>query len=149
MAEENQTQAAPEAKPGEQAQANSSAATENTESNSQEQNVPYARFKEVNEKLRKLEARIAQLLGKEDALVFPTCTMANTVGLMLGAPHGSTVVTQQGAHMLTSEANAGAALSGRQVDYQPPQPHRGPDNPDAGGLPAWGSRQAIAGLRVE
>ncbi len=61
---------------------------------------------------RKLEASIAQLLGKEDALVFPTCTMANTVGLMLGAPHGSTVVTQQGAHMLTSEANAGAALGG-------------------------------------
>lgn len=61
---------------------------------------------------RKLEARIAQLLGKEDALIFPTCTMANTVGLMLGAPHGSTVVTQQGAHMLTSEANAGAALGG-------------------------------------
>ncbi len=61
---------------------------------------------------RKLEQRLAQLLGKEDALVFPTCTMANTVGLMLGAEHGATVVAQQGAHVLVSEANAGAALGG-------------------------------------
>jgi len=61
---------------------------------------------------RQLEARIAQLLGKEDALVFPTCTMANTVALMLNAAPGSTVVTQQGAHVLVSEANAGAALGG-------------------------------------
>lgn len=61
---------------------------------------------------RKLEARLAALLGKEDALVFPTCTMANTTALLLHAAPGSTVVTQQGAHMLTSEANAGAALGG-------------------------------------
>jgi threonine aldolase len=33
--------------------------------------------------------------------------MANTVGLMLNAAPGSTVVTQQGAHVLVSEANAG------------------------------------------
>ena len=61
---------------------------------------------------RRLEARIAAMLGKEDALVFPTCTMANTVGLMLNAPPGSTVITQPGAHVLVSEANAGAALGG-------------------------------------
>lgn len=61
---------------------------------------------------RRLEARLAQLLGKEDALVFPTCTMANTVGLMLGAEHGATVVAQQAAHVVVSEANAGAALGG-------------------------------------
>lgn len=61
---------------------------------------------------RKLEARLAELLGMEDALVFPTCTMANTVGMLLNAPSGSTVVTQQGAHVLVSEANAGATLGG-------------------------------------
>jgi len=61
---------------------------------------------------RRLEARIAELLGKKDALIFPTCTMANTVALMLGAAPGSTVVTQPGAHVLVSEANAGAALGG-------------------------------------
>ncbi len=61
---------------------------------------------------RKVEARLAALLGKEDALVFPTCTMANTTALLLQAVPGSTVVMQQGAHMLTSEANAGAAIGG-------------------------------------
>ena len=61
---------------------------------------------------RRLEARIAGLLGKEDALIFPTCTMANTAALMLSAAPGSTVITQPGAHVLVSEANAGAALGG-------------------------------------
>lgn len=61
---------------------------------------------------RRLEARVAELLGKEDALVFPTCTMANTTALMLGAPPGSRVVTQDDAHVLISEAGAGAALAG-------------------------------------
>lgn len=61
---------------------------------------------------RKLEAKVAELLGKADALIFPTCTMANTTALMLGADPGSCVVTQQGAHVLMSEAGAGAALGG-------------------------------------
>lgn len=61
---------------------------------------------------RKLEARIAELTGHEDALVFPTCTMANTTALMLNAPPGSRVVTQADAHVLLSEAGAGAALGG-------------------------------------
>ncbi len=61
---------------------------------------------------RRLEARIADLLGMEDALVFPTCTMANTTALILAAPPGSVVPTQPDAHMLVSEAGAGAALAG-------------------------------------
>ncbi|MCC6869171.1 MAG: hypothetical protein IT522_10145 [Burkholderiales bacterium] len=61
---------------------------------------------------RKVEARIAEMLGQEDALVFPTCTMANTVALLLQAKPGETVVTQHAAHVLVSEANAGAALGG-------------------------------------
>lgn len=61
---------------------------------------------------RKLEARIADVLGQEDALVFPTCTMANTVALLLHTAPGDTVVTQHDAHVLVSEANAGAALGG-------------------------------------
>ncbi|HVF63391.1 MAG TPA: GntG family PLP-dependent aldolase [Casimicrobiaceae bacterium] len=61
---------------------------------------------------RRLEARIAELVGTEDALVFPTCTMANTTAMMIGAPPGSRVVTQDGAHVLVSEAGAGAALGG-------------------------------------
>ena len=61
----------------------------------------------------KLEARVAALLGMEDALIFPTCTMANTTALMLlGGRPGSAVLTQPGAHVLLSEAGAGAALAG-------------------------------------
>ena len=48
---------------------------------------------------RRLEARIAEITGHEDALVFPTCTMANTAALLLAAPPGSRVITQRGAHV--------------------------------------------------
>ena len=61
---------------------------------------------------QQLEARLAALLGKEDALVFPTCTMANTTALLLQAPPGSRVLTQPQAHVLVGEANAAAALGG-------------------------------------
>ena len=61
---------------------------------------------------RRLEARIADMAGMEDALVFPTCTMANTTALMLSASPGSAVLTQPQAHVLVSEAGAGAALAG-------------------------------------
>lgn len=60
----------------------------------------------------RLEARAAELLAMEDALVFPTCSMANTTALMLGAEPGSRVLTQPDAHVLVSEAGAGAALGG-------------------------------------
>lgn len=61
---------------------------------------------------RRLEARIADLVGMEDALIFPTCTMANTTALMLSTTPGSCVLTQPEAHVLVSEAGAGAALAG-------------------------------------
>jgi len=61
---------------------------------------------------RRLEARIAELTGHEDALVFPTCTMANTAALLLHAPPGSRVITQADAHVFLSEAGAGAAFGG-------------------------------------
>ena len=61
---------------------------------------------------RRLEARVAELLGMGDALVFPTCTMANTTALMLGAAPGTRVVSQADAHVLISEAGAGAAFGG-------------------------------------
>lgn len=61
---------------------------------------------------RRLEARVARMVGMEDALIFPTCTMANTTGMMLAAAPGSAVLTQPGAHVLVSEAGAGTALGG-------------------------------------
>jgi threonine aldolase len=61
---------------------------------------------------QRLEARVAQMLGAEDALVFPTCTMANTTALMLQAERGSRVLVPPQAHVMLSEAGAGAALAG-------------------------------------
>ena len=59
-----------------------------------------------------LERRAAELLGKEDALLVPTCTMANEIALMLLARPGEVVAAQADAHIVTSEAGAPAALGG-------------------------------------
>ncbi|WP_159594705.1 threonine aldolase family protein [Hydrogenophaga sp. BPS33] len=61
---------------------------------------------------QRLEARVAELLGKEDALIFPTCSMANTVALMAQCRPGDTVLCPADAHVLLSEGNAAAALAG-------------------------------------
>jgi len=66
-----------------------------------------------------LERRVAALLGCEDALLFPTCSMANEVALMLLARPGETVVAQPLAHIVTSEAGAPAALGGLLVEPVP------------------------------
>ncbi|MBU3737808.1 MAG: low specificity L-threonine aldolase [Rhodoferax sp.] len=90
---------------------------------------------------RRLEARLAELTGQEDALVFPTCSMANTTALMLAAPPGSGVLTQPGAHVLVSEAHAGAALGGLALSAVDGRHDGGSDAMPA--LSAW--RQALAG----
>ncbi len=61
---------------------------------------------------RKLEERMAELIGCEDALIFPTCTMANTVAVLLSSQPGERLLVQPKAHMLLSEAGAAAALAG-------------------------------------
>jgi threonine aldolase len=66
-----------------------------------------------------LERRVADLLGFEDALLFPTCSMANEVALLLLSRPGETVVTQLHAHIVTSEAGAPAALGGVLVETVP------------------------------
>jgi threonine aldolase len=68
---------------------------------------------------RALEERLAAMLGYEDALVFPTCTMANlTAALLLGRP-GTRAVMQRDAHMLTSESGGIAAVAGLLPDPLP------------------------------
>jgi threonine aldolase len=66
---------------------------------------------------RDLEAQMAELLGHEDSLLFPTCTMANEVALQLLTRPGDVVATPPGAHLVTSEANAPAVLSGVRVEF--------------------------------
>jgi len=62
-----------------------------------------------------LERRIADMTAHEDALVFPTCTMANLVEIMLNATRGTRVLTHEGAHVITSEACGAAAFAGVQL----------------------------------
>lgn len=66
-----------------------------------------------------LEKKIAKLTGKEDALFFPTCTMANQAAIILLSSPGDCIVTLPSAHIFTSEAGAPAALAGLLVKSFP------------------------------
>ena len=61
---------------------------------------------------RKLEARVAHLLGHEAALFFPSGTQANQVALGLLTDPGTEVVIEDQAHMVHyEEAGAAAGVS--------------------------------------
>jgi threonine aldolase len=99
---------------------------------------------------RALEARVAGLLGTQDALLMPTATMANQVGIALHTHPGDIVLAPQGAHAATSEAGAPAALSGvRIVELSEPGPAP-PDSAWAAHLtPADEQRSAVSLLILE
>src|SRR5579864_3167639 len=61
---------------------------------------------------QQLEEAAARLLGKEDALLFPTCTMANEAAIIAQSRPGDAVLAAQSSHIVTSEAGAPAALAG-------------------------------------
>jgi threonine aldolase len=65
--------------------------------------------------VKRLEARVAELLGKEAALFFPSGTMANQTALATLAERGTEVVVEAGAHVLHWEEAAAATLSGLQL----------------------------------
>ncbi len=60
----------------------------------------------------RLERVGAELLGKEDALFCPTCTMANQIAVYLACRAGDAVVAEATSHMLTIELASMGALSG-------------------------------------
>lgn len=59
-----------------------------------------------------LEARTAELLGKEAAVFVPTGTMSNQVGVRAHTEPGDLVLIDGSAHIVRSESGAPAALSG-------------------------------------
>jgi threonine aldolase len=63
---------------------------------------------------RKLEERVAELLGKEAAVFVPSGTMANQIALLLQTRRSDEVVGGEGTHLATFESGAAAALSGVQ-----------------------------------
>ena len=64
---------------------------------------------------RKLEERVAGLLGKEDALFFPSGTQANQAGIWLNTRPGTELLLEAHAHLLLYETAGVAGLSGVQV----------------------------------
>jgi len=62
----------------------------------------------------RLEARTAELLGKEAALFVSSGTMANQLALLVHCRRGDEVIVGQGAHCKEYESGAGAAWAGVQ-----------------------------------
>jgi threonine aldolase len=64
---------------------------------------------------RRLEERVAALLGKEDALFFPSGVMGNQAGIWVHVERGTEVLLDVDAHIVHSEIAATAVLNGAQV----------------------------------
>jgi threonine aldolase len=64
---------------------------------------------------RRLEAKVAHLLGKEAALFFPSGTQANQVAVHVLAPRGTETIVEADAHIRHFEKAAAAVLSGVQL----------------------------------
>ena len=62
--------------------------------------------------VRRLEARTAEILGKEAAVYMPTGSMTNQVAIRAHTEPGDLVVMDAGSHVVRSEGGAPAALSG-------------------------------------
>lgn len=62
--------------------------------------------------VNRLEARAAEVLGKEAALFVPTGTMGNTIGIKLLTEHGQEVICDSRAHILDWELSMLAWFSG-------------------------------------
>ena len=65
--------------------------------------------------VRRLEAQVAALLGKEAGLFFPSGTMANQTAVWVHTVPGTEVLLDAGAHIVNWEMAGAAALAGVQV----------------------------------
>src|SRR3954470_2725757 len=65
--------------------------------------------------MRRLEQRVAALLGKPAALFFPSGCMANQAAVWVHSPRGTEVLADVDAHIVHSEIAALAVLNGAQV----------------------------------
>ncbi|MGI8844538.1 MAG: threonine aldolase family protein [Gemmatimonadaceae bacterium] len=65
--------------------------------------------------VRRLEEHVAAMLGKEQALFFPSGTMANQAAIWVLAERGTEVYADAGAHVVHYEMAATAAIGGVQL----------------------------------
>ena len=79
--------------------------------------------------VRRLEERVAELLGKDAALFFPSGTMANQTAVWLLSRPGTEILLDAGAHILHYEMAGAAVLAGVQ-----PRPVAGAPVMDASAL---------------
>lgn len=66
---------------------------------------------------RRLEQRVAALLGKEAALFFPTGTMANQAAVHVHAKPGTEILVDDDAHLINLTSAGVAALAGVQARF--------------------------------
>ena len=69
--------------------------------------------------MERLQRQVAELLGKPEALFFPSGTMANQAAVLLHSRPGSEVVCEAEAHVFHYEMAGAAALSGAQLRAVP------------------------------
>ena len=62
--------------------------------------------------VKRLEARVAELLGKEAAVYMPTGSMTNQVAIRSHTESGDLVLMDAASHVVRSEGGGPAALSG-------------------------------------
>lgn len=62
--------------------------------------------------VNRLEARAAEIFGKEAALFVPTGTMGNTIGIKVHTEHGQEVICEARAHILNYELSMMAWFAG-------------------------------------
>jgi len=65
--------------------------------------------------VRRLEQRVAELVGMEDALFFPSGTQANQTGVALCAERGTELVLEANAHLVHYELAGVALIAGVQI----------------------------------
>jgi len=64
--------------------------------------------------VNRLQEMVAEMLGKEDALLVTSGTQGNQVSILAHCPPGSEVIVEEEAHIVYYEAGAAAALAGVQ-----------------------------------
>lgn len=62
--------------------------------------------------VNELEARVAEVLGKEDAVFVPTGSMSNQIAIKTHTQPGDSVLIDRLAHIIRAEGGAGAVVSG-------------------------------------
>ena len=73
--------------------------------------------------VRELEAKVAALLGKDEALFVPSGTMANLLALRSQTSHGDEMICDHECHIVYYETGGYAAIAGLSVRYT--RGHRG------------------------